>query len=492
MSSLPKITKKKSTTRRNLWFERLIALLASANLGLVLFDLSYTPWRNFWLQGNIHLLNFTVKIPLPPITKWYDPIKGIEPNRETQKYLDTVNALEEQVAQTGLQSPQVENLLAQLRLLSSETIDTDPFRIANKSGTLEKIKNRMRDRIGLDSARQSFNTFWTQDHLSKYGWQKEQIFFNTKIRPLIEINYYRPIGENGEFVDYFWIIDLPFVILFGLEFLGRTWFISRRHVAISWLDAMLWRWYDIFLLIPFWRWLRVIPVTIRLNQAEFVDLERIQTQVTQGFVATFAEEITEVVVVRVIKQVQGSIERGEVTRWLFQSEKRTYIDLNNINEVEAIADIIIKLVVYRVLPKIQPDLSAILRHNIESILKNLPAYKNIQSIPFLAEIPNQLTEKLVTEISQAAYEAITSALEDPVGSKLSAQLVQHFGEAIASEVQNQQTLEKIQSLLLDMLEEIKINYVERLSQEDIEQIMEETRQIHQLAQPQDGQISHYK
>ncbi|HLO50479.1 MAG TPA: hypothetical protein VK211_18830, partial [Kamptonema sp.] len=112
--------------------------------------------------------------------------------------------------------------------------------------------------------------------------------------------------------------------------------------------------------------------------------------------------------------------------------------------------------------------------------------------PGLASIPNQLTEKLVTEISQGAYDALISALEDPVGAKLTAQLVEHFGEAVASEVQQKHTLEKVQSLLVDMLEEVKINYVERLSEQDMERILEETRKIRQLSSPQDGQIYPYK
>ncbi|HEY9852288.1 MAG TPA: hypothetical protein V6D28_22640 [Leptolyngbyaceae cyanobacterium] len=492
MSSFQDLTKRNPSARRNLWFERLMAVIASFNLGLVFFDLSYVPWRNFWLQGNIQFFNFIVQVPLPPITKVYDPVKGIEPHRETQQYLNTVTALEEQVAQTGLQSTEVIKILERLDRLSSEMIDTNPFQIANKSGSLEKIKNRMREHIGLDSARQSFQTFWSQEYLSRNGWQKEMLFFNRQVRPLIETNYYRPIGENGEFIDLFWLIDLPFVIIFAVEFLSRTFYISRRHVGVSWIDAMLWRWYDIFLVLPFWRWLRVIPVVIRLNQSELIDLERVQEQVNQGFVATFAEEITEVVVIRVINQIQGSIQRGEVTRWLTQPEKRTYIDLNNVNEVEAISNIITQIVVYKVLPKVRPDIEAILQHNIESILNKLPVYQNFKNIPGLASIPNQLTEKLVTEISQGAYDALISALEDPVGAKLTAQLVEHFGEAVASEVQQKHTLEKVQSLLVDMLEEVKINYVERLSEQDMERILEETRKIRQLSSPQDGQIYPYK
>ena len=35
-----------------------MALVATLNLLLVLFDLSYVPLRDFWLQGNIRLGNF--------------------------------------------------------------------------------------------------------------------------------------------------------------------------------------------------------------------------------------------------------------------------------------------------------------------------------------------------------------------------------------------------------------------------------------------------
>lgn len=202
---------------------------------------------------------------------------------------------------------------------------------------------------------------------------RNQLFFNQTIQPLIETNYYRRTGENGEFINDFWRIDLPFTVLFGLEFLARTFYISRRHSGIRWIDAMLWRWYDIFLLLPFWRWLRVIPVIIRLNQAEILHLERVQQQINQGFVANFAEELTEVVVIRVLNQLQGAIKRGEVTSWLFHSDsRRPYIDINNVNEMEAIANLLVQTTVYQVLPKIQPDIVAILRHSIESVLIQSP------------------------------------------------------------------------------------------------------------------------
>ncbi|MEA5623238.1 hypothetical protein [Nostoc sp. UHCC 0251] len=456
----------KSSKQRNLWFEKIMAITAAVNLGLILFDLSYVPWRDFYLRK------------LPQIIQIYDPIKDIEPYRDTKNYLETVKALEEQVSQTGLQSPQVNSRLEEIRRLSNEMIDTNPFAGVNKSGTLEKIKNRMRSRIGNESAKQSFATFWSQPYLSQNGWDQEIKFFHESIRPLIASNYYRQIGENGEFVDNFWIIDLPFVILFGVELLGRTFFIRRQHPGLSWLEAVLWRWYDLFLLLPFWRWLRIFPVIVRLDQARLLNLHPVRRQINQGIVANFAEELTEIVVVRVINQVQGSIQRGELTRWLSQQENlRPYIDINNVNEVEAIAGLLVKTIVYQVLPEIQPAIVAILRHNIETVFHQVPVYRNLQNLPGVGQAQTQLSEQLALQITTNLYKTLVSAVEDPVGAKLTSQLVQSFGDALGSEIKEKHVLSEIQSLLFDFLEEIKLNYVQRLSQEDIDQIIEQTRKL---------------
>ncbi|MBN3961266.1 hypothetical protein [uncultured Nostoc sp.] len=456
----------KSSKQRNLWFERFMAITATVNLGLVLFDLSYVPWRDFYLRK------------LPQIVEIYDPIKGIERHRETKNYLELVKALEEQVSQTGLQSPQVNSRLEEIKRLSNEMIDTNPFAGVNKSGTLEKIKNRMRDRIHNESAKQSFATFWSQPYLSQKGWVQEINFFNDSIRPLIASNYYRKIGENGEFFDDFWIIDLPFVILFGVELLGRTFLLKRQHPGFSWLEALLWRWYDLFLLLPFWRGLRIIPVLIRLDQAQLLNLYPVRKQLNQGIVANFAEELTEIVVVRVINQVQGSIQRGELTSWLSQQENlRPYIDINNVNEVEAIAGLLVKTIVYQVLPDIQPAIVAILRHNIETVFHQVPVYRNLQNLPGVGQAQTQLSEQLATQITTNLYKTLVSAVEDPVGAKLTSQLVETFSKALGSQIKEKHVLSEIQSLLFDFLEEIKLNYVQRLSQEDIDQIIEQTRKL---------------
>ena len=177
--------------RRNLWIERLIAIIALVNFCLVLFDLTYITCRDFYFEN------------VPSLAQLYDPIKGIEPHRETQSYLNQVQELEKQVRQTGLDSPLVEKSLEQMRLLSNELIEDNPFAVANKTGNLEKIKNQIRDRVGISSAHSAFSTFWSQAYLSQVGWEPEITFFNIRIKPLIATNYYRRMGINGRFIDNF-------------------------------------------------------------------------------------------------------------------------------------------------------------------------------------------------------------------------------------------------------------------------------------------------
>ena len=365
-------------------------------------------------------------------------------------------------------------------MLSNELIEDNPFAVANKTGNLEKIKNQIRDRVGISSAHRAFSTFWSIAYLQQAGWEKEINFFNIHIKPLIETNYYRRIGINGKFIDNFWLIDLPFVLLFGLEFLIRTFSISRQIPGLNWLEAMLRRWYDIFLLLPFWRWLRAIPVTIHLDQAQLLNLAPVRRQIQRDLVTNFAEELTEIVGIRLIDQVQESIERGDAARWLLRTGNQPYININNTNEMQAIASRLLHLIVYQVVPKLQPEIEALLHYNITTILSKSPIYKQVQSVPGLNNLPKELTERLVTDISHSTYSTLTTLLEDPVVMQMSNRLMQNFSEALEVEIKKQHNLQEIQSLLCDLLEEIKINYVKGIAQGGVEKSREEADLLRQI------------
>lgn len=480
---------------KNLWFERLMAIIATCNLVIVIFDLTYIPLRDFWLYGKVNLINLElgiwqyqgIEIDILPrsisklVTK-YDVIKDIQPHRETAKYLEQVNKLKQALKTESWDSPLVQNILTDLQLRSIEMIDTNPFQLANKTGTLEKIKNIMREYLPNpeDSAKKAFITFWSSEYL-KNNTQEKLEFFEKKISPLIATNYYRPIGENGKFIDNFILIDIWFVIIFAIEFFWRTWRISRTHVGVKWFDAMLWRWYDLFLIMSFWRWLRVIPVLVRLHQAKLINLNAIQKQLSQGFVATIAEDVTEIVMIRIINQLQLSITRGAITKLLNESSSNPYIDLNDTNEIAEIVRLLLELITYEVLPAIEPDVEKILEYTITKNLNQTPLYQQVKFLPGLDNLQHNLTENLVTRVYQSFNQALKFAIKrDEKLDQLLENLANKITTTLTTKIQAKESINRIEYLLNGLLEEIKINYIQQLSQEDIEQILEQTRLLRQI------------
>jgi hypothetical protein len=450
-------------------WQKIGAIIALVNLGLVLFNLSYLPARSFYWQV------------IPSLVNLYDPIKGITPHPETQNYLARVNQLEEQLKQTELTSAEVEASLAELQTLSHRMIDENPFEGVNQGNTLETIKSRVRHRVGKSSSREAFATFWSLDYLTRFGWQEEISFFNREIRPFIATNYYREIGRFGGLVDYFWVIDLPFIGFFIGEILARTYFLSRRRPDLTWQEAILRRWYDLFFIFPFVRWLRIIPVTIRLYLVGWLNLKPIQKQINYDFAVGFAGELTELVGIQVIDQMQDAIKRGDISNWLFHPEtRRPYVQLNNRNEAKAIASHLVNISVYDVLPQIQPDLKALLHHNLESTLTQLPIYEQLQNLPGLGYLPTHFTEQLAQDLSQAACQNAVRAIENSTTRELTKRLLSNFRDVLEAELRKQHNLQEIEELLVDLLKEIKINYVKTIAEGGIEKIIEEADQLHRI------------
>lgn len=447
--------------------------IATANLLLVVFDLSYIRFRDIYFKT------------LPGPTTWYgETFKGIEEHRVTAAYLREVDTLQETLENEGLDSPTANRQLANLRRSSVDLVDENPFAVANKSGTLERIKKEMRDRTEQEnSSKEAFRTFWSQSYLER-GWSEELDFFDDQIRPRIETNYWRGIGFNGLPIDRFWIIDLPFAALFGFEFLVRTYFLSRRHENTTWMDAMLWRIYDVPLFLPFWRWLRVVPVVVRSNQAELSHLDPIQGRINRILISQFAVELTEVVFLRMIDQTQNMVKAGQISRWFFEltAGKENYIDLNDVDEVQTIAQRLTDIVVHKVLPEIKPEIDAVLSHTVTGAISQAPAYQGLKLLPGFTNVSEQITQQISAEVSKNLYSSLKQALADDRGSDLMGKLVESFGQHLRDEMQQGNTLQELQELIDAFLEELKVNYVERIAVDDVETRRADTYRLYGTTQ----------
>ena len=459
---LSRVRQRDHRKSRVIWFERIVAAIALVNLILVLFDLSYIRFRDHYLQV------------LPEQTVWYgERFKGIEPDRTTQRYLFLVDSFEEVAREGDVEGVKAQQLLAALQASSTTIIDEDPFAVAGKSGTLARVKNLMRDRMRTDSAKKAFSAFWNERHLQPASINQELIFFNTQVRPLIESNYFRGIGESGSPIDLFWQIDAGFMAFFAIEFLLRTYGLSRRYPNTTWPDAMLWRIYDVPLFVGFWRWLRIIPVTLRLHQAQVINLEPVRNRISRAIVSQFAVELTEIVLLRTIDQMQQLVKDGNISRWLVAATDQTqYVDINGVDEVQTITKHLADVMVYKVLPKVKPELDSLMQHSVVGALHQAPAYQGLKFMPGFEGISAQIARQVVTELSRTLTDVLQNIVSDEKGAALTSDLIASFSHHLRIEMQSAETMDEVRDLVNDLLEEIKINYVERIAGEDIEQMQE--------------------
>jgi hypothetical protein len=484
-----------------LLIDRLLILLAWLNLLLVGFNLMYVPLRSSYLRVALFLRDRGAEMerdrnetwlkdwigPAGDTTLFYDPFKGISPEPDTTAYLDIVDDLIEVLKKGGVESPQVPPLLAELRERSEEMINQNPFQLADKTAILEQIKYRMRDKVGADSAIDAFDVFWSVPYLREQGWTEAIGFFDREIRFGMQSNYFRTTGSDGDAADYFGVIDAPFMLIFAIDFVIRTLWIHRRYPTLTIRAAALSHWQDVFLFLPFGRWLRIIPVISRSNQANFPNLEPLRALVSRGFLAGIAGELTEVVVLQVVNQLQYVVRSSQLSRQLL-ADSTGYVEINDVNEVQAIANRLTQIVVYQVLPDAQDELRALLQHQITLSLSQLPAYQNFKTVPGISVLPAQIAERMATNLSslttrasQGAYKTISTPL-DPETARLLDAFIDRLGQRFNQALRDKETLEELQSLAWDLLEEVKLSYISRSNEvEDSLQLLEETERLRQKA-----------
>lgn len=267
-----------------------------------------------------------------------------------------------------------------------------------------------------------------------------------------------PNSEYLKNTDGFWRIDAFFICFFGVEFLIKTLFHQRRKPGVTWFDFVLRRWYEVFLLIPIWQGWRILPVLVRLHKSGLVNLDRIFAQITYEPVAYLADTMSEYMMVRFINQAQSSIEQGDAARVLLQQQP--YLHVNQENTIEQITNRILELTIYKVLPKVQPGLEDLLHHNLETTIKQSDFYQILQTFSPVNILPKEMTEQLANYLAQTAVDVVATTYEDDEGRKIIDNFSQEFNESLRRELQDEKTLSELQSLLSDLLEEVKLNYIQ--------------------------------
>jgi hypothetical protein len=219
-----------------------------------------------------------------------------------------------------------------------------------------------------------------------------------------------------------------------------------------------------------------------LDQAKLLNFNNIKGQAVQGFVAIIAEDMTEVIIIRIISQIQDLVRQGQIRKILDNAKTTRYIDINNRNEIVEIVRIVSQVLVKKVLPKLQPDVQNFVLYNLESSLNQAVGYQQLQRLPGMKAMQGQMMEGMVDNIYQQVLRVLEELLKsDSEFDRLLENIVTKLGHELSDELKKHNNLEKVEKLLIEFFEEFKINYIQKLSSTDIERILDETRTLRQDA-----------
>lgn len=475
-----------------LWkgWDQFVALWAVLNLVWVVVDLTYVPLRPFWLQRTLHPIpSVPVAVPLPllpDITPWMDQLKGIEPHRETQTLIQEFQQTDRLMKghQPGsLLTVQQKKSLGHLVTLSHQMIDTDPFQSTAGSGTLEKIKNRLRGRADLDSSKESVSLLLSDPWLRTHSWEGERKFWTNEVLPLVARNYWRSIDQNGQPTDHFWRTDLLlFQSVFLLDILLQTIRLRRKLPGLSWRDAFLRRWMDLPFFLPFWRWLRLFPVLERLQKAGWINLEPLRVVVSRGVVALLALELFEVLALQIMDGLQQQVRSKRWPSRLRALRSHQTVISQEERELVELVRLWAPLLLVQVAPRLAPELQGVLGHALQTSLQRTLVPAPLRQLQPLLGVEQGFSRQLAQGVVESLLDLSRGAgsqlgRRDDEQLRLLQHVIDRFWEELALVLEEGPALERSQDLVCTAIERVKRTYISQISRSGVAGLIDELDQI---------------
>lgn len=296
-------------TPRLAW-DLFMVLLATLNLYLILFDFGY-----FWIRPYAYRY-------VPFVTDVYDPVKAIKPHPVTSgltEAADRARAALERGDEAALNAA-----LDELKQLSRWMLSGDPFAVSGQTRKLNLIKIQVVQAVTLrPDANPADVPFARLVDMAGEYWEvgydqlEERLdLFEREMRPLLEINFTREYGKDGRFEDYFWLLDLPFLLFFIVEFDIRWILAVRQKRYPRWYLFPIFHWYDVLGMIPtkhlrIFRLFRIAAIYIRLRKSGLSAIGNdVFSRVGNYFYSIIAEEISDMVALRILSETQEEIRDG--------------------------------------------------------------------------------------------------------------------------------------------------------------------------------------
>jgi hypothetical protein len=300
------------------------------------------------------------------------------------------------------------------------------------------------------------------------------------VLPLVGTNYWRSIDENARPTDHAWRLDLLlFQWVFALDILQRVLRLRRRLPGLSWRDALLRRWFDLPLLLPFWRWLRLVPVVERLQTSRLVNLEPLRAVVSRGVVALLALELFEVLALQLLDGLQGLVRSPRLPQRLralrsHQSVVRSEDERELVELVRIWAPLLLTQVAPRLAPELQGLLDYTLRQSLERSVVPAPLRQLRPLLQVESGISRQLAGGMVDsllDLSRRSGERL--AQRDDRQLQLLRQCIDRFWEELALALETGTALQRSQDLMCALIEGVKGTYLSQINRSSIEALIQE-------------------
>jgi hypothetical protein len=376
--------------------------VALVNLWMIIFDLTY-----LWLRP----VYFTY---LPVVTSVYDPVKGIEPHPLTAAVLDELDAAEAELLRDP-SSPSIPHHVARLRELTFRTIRENPFERSGNHQAVDVISETLAANIGLtadaltdpDTLNRAIDAYWPEQPALLLSRLEN---LDPRVRRGLEINYYRSYDVDGRLTDHFWILDLPFLALFWIEFVVRWIHALRSHTYARWFFFPIFNWYDVLGLIPVavfrpFRLLRAVSMYMRLKRSELSSVgQDIFTRAVLYFSNIITEEVSDRVAIRILSELREEIEDGthtRITRSVVEPRKSEIEEILTAQIRQTLTD---ETTIER--------LRTLVQLNLANAVEESEA---LRAVP----LPNVILQPAVTAIGEVildtTLETITGTIESPEG-----------------------------------------------------------------------------
>jgi hypothetical protein len=300
------------------------------------------------------------------------------------------------------------------------------------------------------------------------------------VLPLVATNYWRSIDGNGRPTDHFWRIDLLlFQSVFALDIALRVIRLRRRLPGLRWRDALLRRWVDLPLLLPFWRWLRLLPVVERLQSSGLINIEPLRAVVSRAVVALLAVELFEVLALQLLDGAQGIIRSRQ---WPQQIRRlRSHQSVSNTSGERELVELVriwAPLVLGQVLPRLGPELQGVLGYTLRQSLDRTVVPLPFRQLKPLLQVETGLSKQLAGGMVDSLLDLARStgnqlARRDAVQVDLLQQVVDRFWEELATALERGEGLVRSQELICALIDDLKGTYLSQINRSGIDALIRE-------------------